>query len=276
MKNIYLVPISFQSIKRVLLSCLLALFAFTVHAQVGIGTISPHASAQLEIQAPLKGLLIPRMPEAFRILIPAPATGLLVYQTDGVAPGFYYFDGVIWQPLKSAASAGGGAIIPYASGAPAVMTTVLGGLLNTGTVLGFGSSATGVAAFGGLIDGTALTNMAFTVPRAGTISSISGTFSTTVGLALVGSTVTVRGQLYQAFPGSNTFIAVPGATVDMSPPLSGIISIGTISSGTTNLAIPFPVGAGTRLLLVFSASVTSGLDLATVVTGYVSAGVGIN
>ena len=275
MKNIYLVPVSFQSIKRVLLSCLLALFAFTVHAQVGIGTISPHSSAQLEIQAPLKGLLIPRMPEAFRILIPTPATGLLVYQTDGAAPGFYYFDGVIWQPLKSAASSGGGAIIPYASGAPAVMTTVLGGLLNTGTVLGFGSSATGVTALGGFIDGTSLINMAFTVPRAGTVSSISGTFSSTAAVVLIGSTVTIRGQLYQALPGTNTFVAVPGATVDMAPAATGVISVGTVSSGTTALA-PFPVAAGTRLLLVFSASVTAGLDIATVITGYVSAGVGID
>ncbi|WP_426293581.1 exosporium glycoprotein BclB-related protein [Dyadobacter endophyticus] len=275
MKNIYLVPISFQSIKRGLLSCLLALFAFTVQAQVGIGTISPHPSAQLEIQAPLKGLLIPRMPEAFRILIPTPATGLLVYQTDGAAPGFYYFDGVIWQPLKSAASSGGGAIIPYASGAPAVMTTVLGGLLNTGTVLGFGSSATGVTALGGFIDGTSLINMAFTVPRAGTVSSISGTFSSTAAVVLIGSTVTIRGQLYQALPGTNTFVAVPGATVDMAPAATGVISVGTVSSGTTALA-PFPVAAGTRLLLVFSASVTAGLDIATVITGYVSAGVGID
>ena len=29
-----------------------------------------------------------------------PVNGLLVYQTDGT-PGFYYFDGSSWTPLKS-------------------------------------------------------------------------------------------------------------------------------------------------------------------------------
>ncbi len=272
MKNIYLVHISFQSIKRALLSCLLALFAFTTYAQVGIGTISPDPSAQLDVQATDKGLLIPRMTLLNRSLIASPATGLLIYQTDST-PGFYYYDGTTWLPLTSAA-AGGGAIIPYASGAPAVLTTVLGGLLNTGTVLGFGSSATGISALGGIIDGTSLTNMAFTVPRAGTISSISGTFSSTAAVVLIGSTVTIRGQLYQAAAGTNLFTAIPGATVDMSPSATGILAIGTASSGTANLAVP--VTAGTRLLLVFSATVTAGIDVATVMTGYVSAGVGID
>jgi BclB C-terminal domain-containing protein len=274
MKNIYLVPISFQSIKRALLSCLLALFAFTVHAQVGIGTISPHASAQLEIQAPLKGLLIPRMPEAFRNLIPSPATGLLVYQTDGVAPGFYYFDGVLWQPLKSTASSGGGAIIPYASGAPIVMTTILGGLAGTTSVLGFGTSATGVSLLGGGIDASALTNFAYSVPRNGTITSISGFFSTTVALALVGTTLNIQAQLFAAPAGSNSFLPVPGALVNLAPSLSGIVAIGNTAFGTTS-GLSIPVLAGSRLLLVYSAT-ASGIGLITSVTGYASAGVSID
>jgi BclB C-terminal domain-containing protein len=274
MKNIYLVPISFQSIKRALLSCLLALFAFTVHAQVGIGTISPHASAQLEIQAPLKGLLIPRMPEAFRNLIPSPATGLLVYQTDGVAPGFYYFDGVVWQPLKSTASSGGGAIIPYASGAPIVMTTILGGLAGTTSVLGFGTSATGVSLLGGGIDASALTNFAYSVPRNGTITSISGFFSTTVALALVGTTLNIQAQLFAAPAGSNSFLPVPGALVNLAPSLSGIVAVGNTAFGTTS-GLSIPVLAGSRLLLVYSAT-ASGIGLITSVTGYASAGVSID
>ena len=60
-------------------------------AQTGIGTLTPDASAQLEIQSPNKGVLIPRMTMINR---PAsPATGLLIYQTDNT-PGFYYFDGI--------------------------------------------------------------------------------------------------------------------------------------------------------------------------------------
>jgi hypothetical protein len=42
-----------------------------------------------------RGVLIPRMSQAQRVAIVAPATGLLVYQLD--APqGFYYFNGTVW------------------------------------------------------------------------------------------------------------------------------------------------------------------------------------
>jgi hypothetical protein len=126
MKNLYLfnARASFQRAKNILLTGFFALFAFTVHAQVGIGTIFPDASAQLDIQSTNKGLLIPRMLEVTRTTMPSPANGLLVYQIDGVAPGFYYYNGAIWQPLKSAGGSGGGAIIPFASGTPITMTSL--------------------------------------------------------------------------------------------------------------------------------------------------------
>lgn len=260
-------------LKGALLTALLALFAFVANAQVGIGTISPDGSAQLDIQATNKGLLIPRMSLSDRGTIASPATGLLIFQTDNT-PGFYYYNGSAWVPLTAAA--GGSAIIPYASGAPATMTTVLGGLLNSGTVLGFGASAPGITALGGFIDATSLTsNMAFSVPRDGIITSLAGTFSSSLGVALIGSTVTIQGQLYMAPAGTNIFTQVPGATVVLSPPLTGVVSIGTASSGTTT-GLSIPVAAGTRLLLVFSASITAGLDIATVISGHISAGVGIN
>lgn len=272
MKNIYLVPISFQNIKRILLSSLLVLFAFAVRAQVGIGTISPDASAQLDIQATNKGLLIPRVTFLNRGTISSPATGLLIYQTD-VSPGFYYYNGSAWVPLVAAAA--GAAIIPYASGTPVTMTTVLGGLANTGAAVGFGASASSVMALGGFIDGTVIDNMAFSVPRDGTITSLSGTFVNTIALNLLLSFVTVTGQLYQAPEGTNLFSIVPGASVTLAPAMTGVIAIGTgVSGNSTALAIP--VTAGTRLLMVFSASITGGVDLATVLAGHISAGVGIN
>lgn len=275
MKRLYVfnvLPSSLQW-KGTVLTLLLALSAFVAHAQVGIGTISPNTSAQLDVQSTTKGLLTPRMLDTERAAIASPATGLLVYQTNGDA-GFWYYTGSEWVPLKSTAAAGGGAIIPYASGTPAVMTTILGGLVGTTSVVGFGINTPGVSLVGGLIDATSLTNMAFSVPRDGTISSIAGFFSNTVALALVGTTVTVQAQLYSAPAGSNSFAPVPGASVTLAPSLTGIVSIGSTSSGqTTGLSIP--VTAGTRLLLVYSATAT-GLSLINTVTGYVSAGVGIN
>ncbi|MEK4158233.1 MULTISPECIES: exosporium glycoprotein BclB-related protein [Paenibacillus] len=175
-------------------------------------------------------------------------------------------------------TAGAGAIIPYSSGLPVAMTTVLGGLLNTSSAVGFGSSATNISITGGTIDLTGaagtLLNFAFSVPRTGTLTSMAAYFSATSSVSLVGSTVTITAQLYRSTTPNNTFTAVPGALVTLSPPLTGLIALGTISSGnTTGLSIPVTVGE--RLLLVFTSTVTAGIDVATTVAGYASAGVTI-
>ncbi|MBO9616186.1 MAG: hypothetical protein J7619_26060 [Dyadobacter sp.] len=100
MKKNYIFNFSISPLKhgRVLLAAFLTLFTFIASAQVGIGTISPDGSAQLDVQSTTKGALIPRMLDSDRTAITSPATGLLVYQTNGAA-GFYYFDGTNWQPL---------------------------------------------------------------------------------------------------------------------------------------------------------------------------------
>ncbi|WP_338540288.1 exosporium glycoprotein BclB-related protein [Paenibacillus tundrae] len=175
-------------------------------------------------------------------------------------------------------AAGSGAIIPYASGLPVALTTVLGGLLNTSSLVGFGNSATGISVNGGIIDLTGaagtLLNFAFSASRAGTITSLAAYFSTTAGLSLVGSTVTITAQLFHSTTPNNTFTAVPGALVTLAPPLTGVLALGTISSGlTTGLSVP--VAAGDRLLMVFSASVTAGIDVATTLAGYASGSLNI-
>ncbi|WP_353128057.1 exosporium glycoprotein BclB-related protein, partial [Parapedobacter pyrenivorans] len=181
-------------------------------------------------------------------------------------------------PVGPAGTSGGGAIIPFASGVPVTMTTILGGLSGTSAALGFGNSASGIPNIGVTIDltgasGTNL-NMAFSVPRDGTITSLSGFFSTTLAQSLVGSTVTVTAQLYQASENSNTFTLVPGAMVILTPTFTGIVAIGSTTSGiTTGLSIP--VTAGSRLLLVYSATAT-GLSLVNTLQGYASAGVAID
>ena len=83
--------------KRIFL--LLAIYsAQLLQAQVGIGTAQPDPSAMLDIRANgnHKGLLIPRITEAEKNNITAPAEGLIIYQTDGDA-GFYFFNGQDWK-----------------------------------------------------------------------------------------------------------------------------------------------------------------------------------
>ncbi len=63
---------------------------------VGIGTSSPHPSAQLDVTSTNKGLLIPRLTLAQRGTIASPVPGLLIYQTDGV-PGYYSYNGLFWS-----------------------------------------------------------------------------------------------------------------------------------------------------------------------------------
>ncbi len=114
--------------------------------------------------------------------------------------------------------------------------------------------------------------VAQSVPRDETITSVSASFSTSVALSLVGTTVTVQVQLYEATPTSNVFHEIPGAETTLAPPLTGVDAIGTTMSGiTTGLAIP--VTAGSKLIEVASATAT-GVTLINTVSGAVSVGVG--
>lgn len=67
---------------------------------IGIGTTNPASSARLEISSTTQGMLIPTLTTAQRNAINNPATGLLVFQTDGT-PGFYYYSGITWVNLTN-------------------------------------------------------------------------------------------------------------------------------------------------------------------------------
>ena len=73
-----------------------------VSAQAALGTTTPDASAMLDISATGKGLLVPRMTLANRPA--APATGLLIYQTDNT-PGFYVYNGTAWTRIATVTTA---------------------------------------------------------------------------------------------------------------------------------------------------------------------------
>jgi hypothetical protein len=64
-------------------------------------------SAMLDVSSTTQGMLLPRMTSAQRIAIATPASGLIVYQTDGTA-GFYFYTGTGWVSLNSSATSAGG------------------------------------------------------------------------------------------------------------------------------------------------------------------------
>lgn len=91
----------FLKLKATLLTALLVLMTFVADAQVGIGTTSPDASAQLDIKSDAKGILVPRLTSVLRVAIATPADGLLVYDTD--TKGFWYFkSGTGWKEINDA------------------------------------------------------------------------------------------------------------------------------------------------------------------------------
>ena len=66
---------------RILFILLLSIVSST-QAQIGLGTVSPDASAIFDITSTNKGILLPRMDTAARDNISEPATGLLIYNTS--------------------------------------------------------------------------------------------------------------------------------------------------------------------------------------------------
>ncbi|HWK06765.1 MAG TPA: NHL repeat-containing protein [Puia sp.] len=82
--------------KRILYTIAAFLALQTTGAQsLGIGTTAPDASARLDVSSATQGMLIPRLTAAQRSVLAGPATGLLVFQTDGT-PGFCYYNGQNW------------------------------------------------------------------------------------------------------------------------------------------------------------------------------------
>ena len=79
-----------------------------VAQSVGINTtgVLADASAMLDVSSVTKGFLAPRMTLAQRGAIVTPATGLLIYQTDGTA-GFWYYDGTTWVNIGAGGSGWG-------------------------------------------------------------------------------------------------------------------------------------------------------------------------
>lgn len=94
---------------KYLLACICIIAGLNNYGQsVSINTDGslPDNSALLDIKSDTKGLLIPRMTTVNRLAIAAPATGLLVFDTDSSA--FTCFTGSSWLFLKGSNDVAGG------------------------------------------------------------------------------------------------------------------------------------------------------------------------
>lgn len=84
--------------KALLLIFLLAI-GISIQAQVAVNTdgTAPDNSAMLDVKSTTRGILAPRMTLAQRNAIVSPATGLMIFQTNGT-PGYYYNSGTPAAP----------------------------------------------------------------------------------------------------------------------------------------------------------------------------------
>jgi hypothetical protein len=90
---------NYKRFRFALLIALLFIQYKSIFAQnnVGIGTISPHASSLLDLTSSDKGFLAPRIVDTAAVT--APATGLLIYLTTNNR--FYYYNGTYWQAIAA-------------------------------------------------------------------------------------------------------------------------------------------------------------------------------
>src|SRR4029079_78143 len=68
----------------------LAMGLYAQSVSINTDGSTPHTSSILDIKSTTKGMLIPRMTTAQRNAISAPATGLMVFDTD--SRSFWYYD----------------------------------------------------------------------------------------------------------------------------------------------------------------------------------------
>ena len=179
--------------------------------------------------------------------------------------------------------AGGGAVIPFASGEPIrLQTRSSTNPLTRNSAIGFGVRHTGIVInpFGGPVDplfGTINNNMVFIFPRSGTLTSIWCSLRRIVSdEGSVAGTVTVVAILYTAPINTDVFNPVPGATVPLAPTLSGVIPTDLILSGkATGLSIP--IIEGNQYVLIVTTQRTDIPDGApsSHINGYFSAGISI-
>lgn len=290
------------------------MISFVANAQVGIGTSSPATTLDVngaitnrETQVNLVSnvatipantsmvqllgiatgsitILAPAAPNAGQRLIIFNNTsggfgGILngITIPIGQAGEFIYSSGS-WRSINpvNVPNVNTAAIIPYASNVPVTLTTITGGLVGLGSLIGFGNAVSGIGLTAGNVDltgGTGINiNLGFSVPRNGTLKSITGFFSNTAALSLIGTSVIINAQLYSNDGTSNLFVPVPGGSVSL-PAISGTIAIGTTRNAIVN-GLSIPVNAQSRYILFFSCT-ASGLSLINTIAGYASAGVSI-
>ena len=124
---------------RIIKTIIIFLVSYNCKSQnVGIGTSTPNASAQLDVSSTNSGFLPPRMTYAQRNAIVNPAAGLIVYCTDCANGEMQYYNGTGWINM----SVGIGSV-PFTT--PIVSTRTTSSITSNGAISGGNISSDGGA-----------------------------------------------------------------------------------------------------------------------------------
>lgn len=198
---------------------MVTLIVVSAHAQVGIGTETPNASAILDVTSTNRGLLLPRMTTAQRNAIASPVAGLMIYNTTSNCLNI--FNGVVWNEMCGTATQG------------LIATIDCTGATHNGTLTS-GSAASSVSS---VISYTGGNGMPYTAQSVASTGVTGLTASLTAGTMASGSgslTFTITGT--PSGSGTASFaISVGGQSCTLT---RTVFAVGTIASincaGATN------------------------------------------
>jgi uncharacterized protein (TIGR02145 family) len=220
-----------MKIRRIITLTVLALaFSSSIFSQVGIGTITPESSAELDVTSTSKGFLSPRMTQAQRNAIVSPVAGLQIWCTDCVGIGeLQVFNGITWTNLCGGITG-------------AISTIICGSATNNGTITS-GTAASGVNSVISYTGGNAGAYTGQTVNSTGvtglTATLSAGNFTSSTGTL----TYTITGT--PASAGTASFaLNIGGQTCTLTRTVGTVSSGGTAVVSTWTSTVGCSVGAG--------------------------------